>query len=393
MQTSAMWNRRQVLQGAGSLTAMSSLSALTGNTIPLAERPLQQQFAYIGSHETGGSIHVFAVDGERWTPVQTVTSACPATMAFHPNKRILYVANEIATWHGLPCGSVEAFAIDAHAGSLTGLSQQPLALSATLPRGLAVSPDGRHLVVAVYGGGAYNVLPIAEDGSLGRVAAIVKETGAGPHPVHQQSAHPHTMLFHGDGRHILATDAGSDLLSTFQLADGALERVEQSSMPAGSGPAAMAMHPSGEILLVAHQWSSSIRSFAWDGARGAVGQQLDLVTVSSGIGGTSPLAITVHPTGRFLYASGSQTGIRGWTVEATTGRLSSIDMRHETIGSPNALAISADGRALFALVEERGQVLQMRIDPVSGQLHRSQSVATVPSARSLLIQPRTGVSV
>ena len=136
----------------------------------LAAETSPVRFAYAGyatSEEHG--IQVFSVNGRRWTPTQTVASVSPAFLALDPTQRYLYAVNDKDTHEGLPTGTIEAYAIDAHDGGLTLINRQPLSLSGIRPRHLAVSPDGRSVVVAIDGGGAYNVLPIGEEDGWTRV--------------------------------------------------------------------------------------------------------------------------------------------------------------------------------------------------------------------------------
>ena len=115
----------------------------------------------------------------RFIKQQTMASAHPVAMAISDGN--LYVANGVSEYGSLPRGSVEAYAIDAATGRLEFKNRVPLSLSGILPRDLAVAPDGRSVVVAMHGGGAYNVVSVLEDGRLGRVSGILKETGSGPH--------------------------------------------------------------------------------------------------------------------------------------------------------------------------------------------------------------------
>ena len=107
-------------------------------------------------------------------------SRAPACLLLSPAQRTLYVANEVDVHEGLPRGTVEAYRVDPLDGRLTLLARRPLSLSATRPRHMALSPDGKLLAVAAYGGGIYNLLPIAEDGSIGSPSSIYKEAGCGP---------------------------------------------------------------------------------------------------------------------------------------------------------------------------------------------------------------------
>src|ERR1035437_4093863 len=119
----------------------------------------------------------------------------PSCLTLQPSRKFLYAVNEIDEYQGLPTGTVEAYSIDARDGRLTLLNRQPLSLSATAPRHLAISPDGSKLIVAVHGGGSYNVLPLHTDGSLERVSGILKEVGSGPAQERQHASHPQMVLF------------------------------------------------------------------------------------------------------------------------------------------------------------------------------------------------------
>jgi 6-phosphogluconolactonase len=110
------------------------------------------------------------------------------------NRRFLYVVNEVDRYGDLPTGSVETFAIGID-GTLRSAGLMPLSLSATLPRHLVLSPDGRSAVVSVHGGGAYNLLEVEEDKQLGQTLGIFKEVGSGWHVEHQRSAHPQMAAF------------------------------------------------------------------------------------------------------------------------------------------------------------------------------------------------------
>ena len=117
-------------------------------------------------------------------------SPAPACILFPPAQRTLYVANEVDAHEGLPRGTVEAFHVDPFDGRLTLLGRTPLSLSATHPRHLALSPDGKLLAVAAYGGAIYNLFPIAEDGSLGQPSGIFKQAGCGPHAIRRRRRIP-----------------------------------------------------------------------------------------------------------------------------------------------------------------------------------------------------------
>src|SRR5258708_6139437 len=180
MKDCSRWSRREFVQMAGSLAAMNFGSPLLA-AISAADGTAAAKFAYVGFGGKGAEEEGIEVD----------------------------------EYEGLPLGTVEAYAINGVNGTLKLVNRQRLSLSATAPRHAAISPDGRALVVAVHGGGAYNVLPLGKDGSVGAVSGILKETGSGPHDK-QRSAHPQMVVFDHAGR-VVTADLGSDRLSVLKL--------------------------------------------------------------------------------------------------------------------------------------------------------------------------------
>lgn len=183
----------------------------------------------------------------RGVKVQAVASANPAYLQLDEARRRLFVVNEIDEYEGLPTGTVESYSIRT-SGLIELISRQALALSAVRPRHLAISPDGRFMVVAVYGGGAYNVLPIDGEGRIGRVSQVLKEIGRGADTVKQATAHPHSVVFDDSGRFVVGTDFGCDRINVFAFEQGRLRRIAQVATPAGSGPA--------EVRLTSRQASA-----------------------------------------------------------------------------------------------------------------------------------------
>jgi 6-phosphogluconolactonase (cycloisomerase 2 family) len=163
-------------------------------------------------------IHAFEVRGERWTAVQQIASAAPAAIAI--TGHTLYAANDIHLHDRLPRGSVEWFSI-AKNGRLAAMGRVALSLSATHPRSLAVSPDGKWLAVASYADGIYNLFAIASDGSLGAPCGIFKDTGC---------AHPHALHFDATGTRLISSDAESDRPKVFAIKDSRLTRTEENAL-------------------------------------------------------------------------------------------------------------------------------------------------------------------
>jgi 6-phosphogluconolactonase (cycloisomerase 2 family) len=211
------------------------------------------KFEYEGGTDR---IEVYRRQGASSAKIQTVMSANPSFLALDQVRLRLFAVNEIDEFEGLPRGSVESYTVAPGTGLLTLISREPLSLSATRPRSLAISPDGRFIVVAVYGGGAYNVLPLGVDGRIGRVTQVIKEIGCGPDRKMQATAHPHSVVFHPSGKFVVTTDFGCDRINVFSFNAGGMTKIHQIAAPAGSGPAEVYLDDSGLEALVQHRLGS-----------------------------------------------------------------------------------------------------------------------------------------
>jgi len=391
------WSRRDFLQAAG-YSSLSVMSArLAWPSVPTREkRAACPRFAYVGhagrnsgaDNVSADGIEVFVIEDGHWRSTGAVASDHPWFLTLHPSQRVLYALNEVDRYENLPSGSVEAYAIDSKDGSLTLLNRQPLSLSATSPRHMAASPDGRALAVAVHGGGAYNVLPIGEDGRLGRVSGILKETGSGPDEEHQQAAHPQMVMFDRMGK-LLAADMGSDRLSVFTLNDRGLSAEARCEARAGSGPRHIELHPNGNLLFVANGLDPSVSCYGYDEKNGRILNQLDHVpTVRSSRGDKSGVVMAMHPSGEFLYtAHRSQgDGIRVWRSNSRTGALRVIQHQRNQLQSLHAMTMASDGNSLLALSRDIGGVIGWRIDQRSGRLMEAVRVAKVHAPISMAVK-------
>jgi 6-phosphogluconolactonase len=350
------WTRREFLRGAAGMVAVNRLLKAMGAT----------RFSYVGCGDD--SLRVFRVQGEVWTQIQRVPSRAPACVLLSAAQQALYVANEIDEHEGLPRGTVETFHIHPEDGRLTLSSRTALSLSATRPRHMAVSPDGKLLAVAAYGGGIYNLIAISQDGSLGQVSSIFKDAGCGPHAQLQATAHPHTLLFDAGGLHLLSSDFGSDRLSVFALEDGGLRRRMQRSTGEGSGPGNCVIHPSGSFVYTWHGLDGTLVCYRFEG--GSLGEEVQRVPLSAG-------GLAVHPSGRMLYtAQGS------WRIDGGSGRLS----RGRQLPSATQIVVSHDGTSVYFLDGVRGSIDQATADNRTGEVHCRTNVAVVDKPSSIALK-------
>ena len=358
------FTRREFVRGAAGVVALPYLPSPS------------LHFAYVASGE--GSLHVFRVQGEHWTRIQRVSSSAPACVLLSPGQRTLYVANEVETHEGLARGTVEAFHIDPLDGRLTLSNRRPLSLSATRPRHMALSPDGKMLAVAAYEGGIYNLFSIAGDGNLGPPAGIFKDAGCGGDRQLQGAAHPHSLLFDSVGGRLLASDFGSDRLSVFTVEGTRLQRVAQRQTGTGSGPGATVVHPGGSLLYVRHELENTLACYRYDGVSGTVGEAIHKLPFPRSSAG----ALAMHPSGRMLYSS---QGV--WQIDGGSGRL--VRTRYE-LPKGNQISAVPGGGSIYILDGGTGSIYQLTTDPATGELHCKTRAALVSEPKSIAIRTRSG---
>jgi 6-phosphogluconolactonase len=363
-------NRRRFLQTMGGASLWVAAGSQFDWAAVLHSPVRSDRFAYIGA-EDGIHAYAIAADG-RFIEPQTTASANPVAMAI--SNGTLYVANAVSEYGNLPRGSVEAYTIEPVTGHLELKNRIPLSLSGILPRDLAISPDGRSVVVAVHGGGAYNILPIHEDGGLGRVSGILKETGSGPHAL-QASAHPAAVMFDRVGR-VLAADQGSDRLSVLSLSNGELQVSGRREAAVGGGPSSMVLNPTNKQLYVTHALNGSVSCFGYDAMLGKILDCQQIISISA-VGEMAALAM--HPSGQMLYSSHGN-GIQAWKI-APNG---SMESRSGVKGlQASKLHVTADGKSLLAL--SRDAVLRMKIDAATHLLAAPVQLVSVSKPLSIAI--------
>ena len=381
------WTRRTFVQTLSSISALGGIASAAPWASAATDRSLRPsgspRFGFVASGDD--SIHVFAISAKgAWTRTQIVPSPAPVALALSPDQRFLYAANAIDLFSHLSTGSVEAYAVDAGTGDLTLMNRQALALSATAPKHLAVSPDGRHLGVAVSGGAAYNLLPLKEDGSIGRVTASMKQIGIGAHPEHQARANPHALHFSGDSA-LVAADLGSDRISSFRVtSDGALQLEARLAAAPGNGPAHMAAHPRGGLFFIAGALDPLISSVRYE--PGSAHPLQPIHQLQSHRGGEGITALAMHPSGTLLFASDP----RGISVVRTntSGELEPGGRQTEGLDAPVALAVSADGAYVFALNSGSGTLNRFNIDSEHAQLAHPVKLADIDKPLAIALRHR-----
>lgn len=339
-----------------------------------------EHLVYLGTYTrtTSKGIYALRLNGETGalsTPELVATTPNPSFIALSPDKKHLYAVSERDTL-AVP------FSVDLETGKLVPDHVQDSGGKA--PCHLMVDETGRCLVVAHYHTAIVASLPIHADGSLGAPVSIIPHTGHSVHPTRQEAAHVHSTNIAPDNRHVIVCDLGLDRVYTYNL-DAARAELTPAATPyiataPGAGPRHSAFSPDGKFVFVINELNSTLVSYAYDAATGALTPRDTQSTLPADFHGESTTAeVKVHPNGRFVYGSNrGHDSIAVFAFDAATGKLNLLAHTPSGGRSPRNFALSPDGKWLIAANQNSDNLRVFKVDAETGLLTPTGFEANVP---------------
>ncbi|GAA0541346.1 hypothetical protein GCM10011581_37230 [Saccharopolyspora subtropica] len=320
--------------------------------------------AYTGAETAVDGIRLAIADadgGLRCT--ESVAEAFdPSFLALSPDGATLFAVSEVRE------GRVIAFEVRQD-GRLREINSQPSLGSE--PCHLSVHPSGQWVLTANYGTGNLAVHPVAEGGVLREPCHEVQHSGSGPNPLRQEGPHAHQVLPDPSGEHVLAVDLGTDSVYVyhFDVATGHLALRHEVGMRAGSGPRHLAFHPDGGRAYLVNELASSVAEFGYDAATGTLEPGRTLATLPPDHGQPNLAAeVVVTPDGRFVLASNrGHDSIAVFRADSGDGGFGLVDIHSAVVAEPRHIALSPDGRVLFAAGQRSHNVQAFELSP-AGEL-------------------------
>jgi 6-phosphogluconolactonase len=341
---------------------------------------------YVGSYSPAEQegIHCLALNtktGELTKLSATKGVKNPSFVAIHPGKRFLYAVSEVADTAGKPTGAVSAFAIDAKTGALKPLNWQTSGGGG--PCHLVVDNSGKAVLVANYGGGSVESIPIGKGGRLNKPATFIQHKGASVNPARQKGPHAHSINVDPMNRFAVAADLGLDkvLIYRFDESTGKLTPNDPPFVktPAGGGPRHFAFHPSGRFGYTNNEITSSVTAFRFDSKAGKLTPLQTISSLPEPVKGNSTAEIQVHPSGKFLYCSNrGHNSIAMFRIDQKTGKLTALGHESTQGKTPRNFGIDPTGKFLLASNQGTGNVVVFRIDGRSGKLKATGHSVKIP---------------
>jgi 6-phosphogluconolactonase (cycloisomerase 2 family) len=300
---------------------------------------------------------------------------------------LLYVANDCGAWQNRPCATVEALALAPDGAPARSLARVPLALSALAPRSLAVSADGRYLLVSAFEGGAWNSFSLDKDGIPAPNPAALKEVGCGAWLPGQAAAHPHTILpvdsGAGVGSLFVGSDYGTDRLSLLEAhaeavpgyEAGALAARYRHQLPAASGAMHLALHSQSGLVVASSLLRPALHSLHITEESGPALAPLQSVPL-----GFAPSALAFHPQAGILYvihSAGRRVVLTLWQAAGGSGMLHRLEEHELPAGAAASLAVQANQLWIAGPAGILGLALDLETGRLAGSRMQLLGVAGV----------------
>jgi len=350
------------------------------------------------------------------------TGSAPDVIGIDPLLRFAYVVDSA---NGIGAGAVSQYVLNRSTGILTAatFSSTSGTASASTPVPTGVNPsalaiDGNGFFVYVANQGSNSISGFLIDQVGGTLTEIKQQPPTTPNCVPNQiipcplplvppSVAPKALTATASMLFVAMTDSttGTGSIATYMFntsgessttvvaacpaGPGCLQSPPASTIAAGTNPVAMTMDPSGKFLFVVDSVANTVAAFsiASSGQLTAVGAPL--------AAGTTPVSVRVNPKGNFLYIAnqGSGTNCVNGGVSAfsfdSSGALTALSGSPFTAGTcPSYLAPDSSGSFLFVAnsgsntisvfsIDSSGALAQVSGSPFNSPINNPTTLASI----------------
>src|SRR6202140_1583997 len=318
------------------VVVLAGLSLSCGSSSHSTSGPNHNAYVTLPSRGSVLLLHITGATGAITLGAETpqVQDTTPTGIALLPSKKFLYAVNSFAN-------TISIFKV-ASDGTLA-LSGTPTPAGGSSPNAAVIDPSGKYLLVTNNLSNTVSVFSIdAGTGALSQVGSPVPA-----------NFHPAEILITPSGKFVYVTNPGIGMVTAFTFSTGVLTQLPSSPVPSGAGAFGLAVDGSERFLYVANPSASNPPPFS-----STTGNISGFNIEPSGVlmpivgspftatNGKGPSAITVDPSGKFVYATtpGSSFSIWCFTITPTNGQLVAVT------NSP--FSLTAGG--LFAFIDPSG---------------------------------------
>lgn len=326
--------------------------------------------AYIGTQGEGPGQGILAISVDEATGALTDLGVVaeeerPTFVLSDPVRPVLYAVSEVGNRDDR-CGAIMSYRIADGSGRL-----QPLGRRRTGggPTHLDLDQAGGMLYCANFGGPQAVALPVAADGNLQAISAVMTTTGTGPHK-RQTKPHPHGVTLDPTGRFLLVPDMGADRIFIYRVAGADLVEVGQSAFPAGCGPRFVLFGADGGNAYMLAELSAEIYHLSWSAESGTLTQMARIPMDAPGAQhAPGAAAFGRSADGRTLYVSnrGSHE-MQVYEIAQGEGTLTQLQRLPAGGERPWGLGVSHSGRWMVVANQASNRLSVFEVSAETGLL-------------------------
>lgn len=353
------------------------------NPVSLSVAP-SGKFAYV-ANQGNSTVSAYTIDsstGALTSAGATVsTGTNPKSLVVDPTGKFVYVAN-----YG--SASVSAFTINTSKGALTAVTGSPF-MAGFNPASITTDPLGKFVYVtnSFNGTGGNSVSAYIINSTTGALAAVAGSPFAA-------GINPSSVTVDPSGKFAYVANSADSTVSTYTINNTSGSLAALSSVAGRSGNRAMAMSKgtaeltyTPKFAYVANYGSSDISAYSIDAGTGV------LTSVGANVAsGTNPKSLTVDPSGKFVYVANHFNGTGGnsvsaYTINTSTGVLTSAGVDVGTGTSPVSITVDPSGRFAYVANYGSANISTYTIDSTKGLLTSTGVVTAGTNPNSISIDP------
>ena len=324
--------------------------------------------------------------GEATLAAEVISPSFLATFRQPGGEHFLYCVSEVSGAEA----KVSAYTTALGTGTLTLLNRVPAGGNG--PTHLSVSPDGRTVLVANYGGGSVSSFHVKADGSLSEAISHFQFSGSGPYKGRQEGPHTHSAVPSPDGRFALVNDLGLDRIMIFHLSS-ATGKMTPNDPPfwaakPGTGPRHMAWSPNGRFVYCSNELDSTVDTLAWSEKPAAKLHSLQHIsTLPAGFAPDTAFVgeIVSSADGRNVYAGNrvADDTIAVFDVDRRTGMLTQLQTAPSGGKNSRHIALDPSGRWMVVSHQNSNDLAVLARDGSTGRL--SEARHTYPVTKPMCV--------
>lgn len=350
-------------------TSILFLFSLLFSVLLSAQQQKLQNF-YVGAYTSGGaegiSLCSFNTEtGEIILEKTTIGIENPSFLRLSPNKKYLYAVSETNNDLGKSGSSVVAYKVQKD-GSLKILNRQ--SSNGNGPCHVDVSPDGKYVAIATYGGGTTSLYPVKKDGSLQEASMVIANAGSGPNEGRQSKPHAHSIKFSPYDNQVFSADLGTDRLNIYHLKNDELKSEDQNyiKMASGAGPRHFDFHPSAKIIYVINELNSTIETLQQENKNWNAIQAIS--TLPDDFEGKSYCAdIHVSNDGKYVYGSNrGHNSVAVYSVNISDKSLKRVGIVSVEGDWPRNFGLTPDGKWMLVANQKSNDITVFKINRETG---------------------------